>query len=182
MKWTPLALASVLAASAFGVSNAQPTPGMAARAPAAEGRAWQRPDPAQMAERHAEHLRALLQLRPDQEPALRALVAALQPSAARMERREGERDALRQATTPERLDRMQARLAERQGEFARRADAIKRFYAQLTPAQQRAFDALPMMMMGHGMKDHDHGGGWEHGRDGHGRGGMGPGAPRPPMD
>jgi hypothetical protein len=49
---------------------------------------------------------------------------------------------MRDLPTPQRLDRMQARMNERQAAFARRSDAVKRFYAQLTPAQQRAFDAL----------------------------------------
>jgi hypothetical protein len=153
MKLTSLALAGAIALSAAGVSLAQPAPPPGAAAPAG---AWQRPDPAQMAERHAERLRALLQLRPEQEPALRAFIAAMQPSPEQMQRRMTERDEARTLTTPERLDRMQARLGERQAAFARRADAIKRFYAQLTPAQQRAFDALPLPH--HGMGGHMHGG------------------------
>ena len=45
-------------------------------------------------------------------------------------------------TTPQRLDRMAARMAERQQRFAQHAAAVKQFYAQLTPAQQKAFDAM----------------------------------------
>jgi hypothetical protein len=142
MRLTILALASAIALSSAGASFAQPAPD--AGAPPAGGRAWQRPDPAQMAERRTERLRAILQLRPEQEPALRALIAALQPSPEQMQRRMAERGEAANLTTPQRLDRMQARLAERQARFAQRADAIKRFYAQLTPAQQKAFDALPM--------------------------------------
>lgn len=147
MKLISLALAGAMAASVAGASFAQPAPGAA---PGPEGRAWTRPDPAQMAERHAERLRALLQLRPDQEPALGAFIAAMQPSPDRMQRRPAER--AEELPTPQRLDRMQARMAERQAEFGRRAEAIKRFYAQLNPAQQRAFDALPLG--GHGMHEH----------------------------
>jgi protein CpxP len=174
-----LALAGAIALAAtagVGASFAQPAPA----APPAEGHGKQRLDPAQMAERHAERLRAVLQLRPEQEPALRALIAALQPDPAKMERMRAERGQRQQMTTPQRLDRMQARMAERQAAFARKADAIRRFYGQLTPAQQRAFDAMPMMM-GHGR----HGGGMRghggHGPDGHGGPhGMGPGQPPPP--
>jgi hypothetical protein len=58
-------------------------------------------------------------------------------------------------TTPERLDHMAAMMAKRdaehQAEMQRRIDAVKRFYAVLSPEQKRAFDAL------------------------HDRGGMGPG-------
>lgn len=162
MKMTSLAVASAIAVSAAGASLAQPmqTPGGGAR------QGWQRPDPAQRAERHAERLRALLQLRPDQEPALHAFIAALQPSPEQIQRRAAERGEARNLPTPERLDRLQARLAERQSAFARKADAIKRFYAQLSPSQQRAFDALPMGR--HGGREHD----------GFGRGGFGHGRPQ----
>ena len=161
MKLTSLALAGAIALSAAGAGIAQPAPPPGAGA-AAAGHAWQRPDPAQMAERHAEHLRAILQLRPEQEPALKAFIAAMQPSPEQMQRREGEHGEARNLPTPQRLDRLQARMAEHQAAFARRADAIKRFYAQLTPSQQRAFDALPMGRHG-GMHDHEHSG-FGHGR------------------
>jgi len=144
MRLTSLALASAIALSAAGASLAQPAPGPR---PGPEASGWRRPDPAQMAERHAERLRAILQLRPDQEPALHAFVGAMQPSPEQMQRREAERGEGAELTTPQRLDRMQARMADRQAEFARRADAVRRFYAQLSPSQQKAFDALPM---GHG--------------------------------
>lgn len=159
MKLHTLALAGALALTAAAPSLAQPAPG-AAPAP---GREHHRPDPAERAQRHAERLRAVLQLRPDQEPALRALSDSMRPDPARMERRRQERAELRNLTTPQRLDRMQARMAERQAAFARRADAIKRFYAQLTPAQQKAFDA---MHQGGGRRHGRHGGGFGH----HGRG------------
>jgi len=170
MKLTSISLAAALALTAAGASFAQPASAPpSAPGPRAEGRHWQRPDPAQMAERHAQRLRDTLQLRPDQEPALRALMDAMRPDPAQMERRKAERQEAQRLTTPQRLDRMQARLAERQTRFARRADAIRRFYAQLTPAQQRAFDALPMAGMGHGGGGRGgmraHGG---HGMDQHG--------------
>jgi len=172
MKFASLALAGVIAVTAAGASLAQPAPDAAAPAAAGgEGRRWQHPDPAQMAERHTERLRAILQLRPDQEPALRSLMDALRPDPAEMQRRQAERQERAQLTTPQRLDRMQARLAERQTRFGRKADAIKRFYAQLSPAQQRAFDAMPMMGHHHGMGER----GW------HGPHGMGPGKPPGPM-
>jgi hypothetical protein len=162
MRLTSLALVAAIGLSAAAPSFAQRAPTAAPTgAPGAPtGRTWQRPDPAQRAERRAERLRAVLQLRPDQEPALRTLVAAMQPTAEQRERREAERTEMRNLPTPQRLDRMQARSAERQARFAQRAEAIKRFYAQLTPAQQRAFDALPM----------EHGGRGGRGEHGFGRG------------
>lgn len=141
MKLTPLALAGALALTAAGASLAQPA------APAAPSRSddapsWRRPDPGQMAARRAERLRAVLQLRADQEPALRAFIAATTPSPEQMRQRRAERAEVRDLTTPQRLDRMQARLGERQAQFTRKAEAVRRFYAQLNPGQQRAFDAL----------------------------------------
>jgi hypothetical protein len=73
------------------------------------------------------------------------------------EHRRGEREAAGALTTPQRLDRMQARMAERQARVAQHADAVKRFYAQLSPSQQRAFDALHQGRGGHGMR-HGHDG------------------------
>ena len=182
MKLPSLALAGALAVAAatgVGASFAQPAPPMPT-----EGHGWSRPDPAQMAQRHAEHLRALLQLRPDQEPALRALIAALQPDPGKMDEMRAERGEREKMTTPERIDRMQARMAERQAGFARKADAIKRFYAQLSPAQQRAFDALPMMMMRghHGMGGPGGMGGMGGPHKGMGPHGMDHGQPPPPAD
>jgi hypothetical protein len=155
MNRTSLAIAAALSLAA-GASLAQPAP-PGPRAPATAEH-W-RPDPARMAERHAQHLRDALQLRPDQEPALQALMAALRPPAGdRGWRGRGKAGAgraeARSLTTPQRLDRLQAKLAQRQAQFGRRADAIKRFYAQLSPAQQKALDAMPMML-GHG--GHMHG-------------------------
>lgn len=159
MKLSTLALAGAIALSAAGASVAQPAP--PADAPARGGPEWRRPDPAKMAEEHAERLRAVLQLRPEQEPALRALVEAMKPPPGEMERRRGERGEMRELATPQRLDRMQARMSEHQAQFARRADAVKRFYAQLSPAQQRAFDALHE---GHeGMRGHGRRHGPDHG-------------------
>jgi hypothetical protein len=169
MKLASISMAAALALCA-GASFAQPAP---QGPPGAEGHRFQRPDPAQMAERHAQRLRDALQLRPDQEPALRALVAASQRPAGGRERMGREHQDGVGLSTPERLDRMQARMAEHQQRFQVRATALKRFYAQLSPAQQKAFDAMPM---------HGGGGHGKHGRGGpgerrHGPRGPGPGGP-----
>lgn len=170
MKISTLALAGAIALSTAGASLAQPAPppGPGPDGPRHE---WKRPDPAKMAEEHAQKLRAVLQLRPDQEPALRALIDSMRPDPAKMERRRAERGEDRNLTTPQKLDRMQAHMAERQAEFAKRADAIKRFYAQLSPSQQKAFDALHE---GHGGMHGHEGRGGPGGPGGHGHG-MGPG-------
>jgi hypothetical protein len=164
-KFRSLVLCAALAAGVSGAALAQP-----ASPPPGEGRAMQqgmtgpgkgRPDPEAMAARHTERLRAVLQLTPAQEPALKAFVAAMKPPGDMREKMAGRRQEAQGLTTPERLDRMKAHMAERQAAFDRRAEATKRFYAQLTPSQQKAFDAMPMRGHGGG-----HGGG-------HGKGPMG---------
>jgi hypothetical protein len=100
-------------------------------------------------------LHDILNLRPDQDGALRDFMATMQPPEGpdRMTMHHDE-DRMDRMTTPERLDRMAARLADKQAEFQRHADAVRRFYAALSPDQQRAFDAVQGMMM---MDGHHHG-------------------------
>lgn len=112
-------------------------------------------------EAHAKALHAILNLRPDQEAAFQAFQAAMAPPA-REHRDHMDRAAGQAMTTPQRLDRMAERMARHETAFRLRADAIKSFYAALSPEQQRAFDAMPMMRggdrgMGHGRMGHDHG-------------------------
>lgn len=142
----PLALATA--------SFAQPAP----PPPDAAAHHW---DPAQMRAHIADHLRAVLQLQPSQDAALNAFLDTLKPPAGDRDRMHEDREAAEHLTTPERLDEMMARMDQRRARFAQMATAIKTFYAQLTPAQQRAFDAIHM---GGGM---DHG---RHGMPGDGRG------------
>jgi hypothetical protein len=162
-------------------------------------------DPAERRAHMAEHLRDVLQLQPSQDGALNTYLDALKPPGRRDGAgprgagpggagTRGDREAMQHMTTPERLDRMAARMDERRTRMLGMIAATKQFYAQLTPAQQKAFDSLPLMMshggrgMGMGGPGKD-GQGWGgHGRDGRGgdgRGGwdrddgMGPGgAPR----
>lgn len=117
------------------------------------------------AEARARELRAILNLRPDQEAAFQAFLASMKPEHPPGERGRPGMGEEAQLTTPQRLDRMAARMAEHQAEFQRRAAAIKTFYAALSPEQQRAFDALHGMM-GHGPGGPD--------RDGPGHDGPGP--------
>ena len=76
-----------------------------------------------------------------------------------------DRAQMAQLTTPQRLDLMDKRMAERQAHMKQRSDAVKTFYAQLTPEQQKTFDSRPMRggrgegrMHGGGMHGHMHGG------------------------
>jgi protein CpxP len=149
------ALIAAAALSAAIPAFAQP----AAPPPAAERAGPGRMDPAERAQMHAQKLRDVLQLRPNQEPALTELMQALKPPEDRRARMQAARAEMAGLTTPQRLDRMHEHMVRRQQEFDRKAMAIKKFYAQLSPAQQKAFDAMgPMMghrmggkMGGHGM-------------------------------
>ncbi|MEO8114709.1 MAG: Spy/CpxP family protein refolding chaperone, partial [Phenylobacterium sp.] len=93
----------------------------------------------------AEHLRALLQLRSNQEPALQAFLAAGKPDHDHMMKMDGVAEP---RTTPERLAHMEQHMSEMQARMRTQIDATRRFYDQLDPAQKRAFDEMPMLMGG----------------------------------
>jgi protein CpxP len=99
---------------------------------------------------HAQHLRDVLQLRADQEGALKAYLDGSAPKAMHeMIKDDGPDGNDKKAlTTPERLDRQAARLAEMAATFQKRAAVTKAFYAALSPSQQKAFDALGPEMGG----------------------------------
>ncbi|MBO9711054.1 MAG: Spy/CpxP family protein refolding chaperone [Caulobacter sp.] len=94
----------------------------------------------------AQHLRDVLQLRADQDGALKAYLAATEPKdwrkdGPKKELADGPRKAL---TTPERLDRETEMLDRAKA----RIDATRSFYAALSPSQKKAFDALGPMTGG----------------------------------
>jgi hypothetical protein len=163
----------VLPLGLAGAALAQP----AAPSPApSEAQSWRDHDrgatpaerQARMAERQArmaQRMRDALQLQPNQQGALAAWLAALRPSPGEAEEPRGD-EAGETKTTPQRLDDMLAHVDRMRARLAQTADATKRFYAQLSPAQQKAFDAMSPMMMRHM-------GGWG-GRGMDGRGKEGP--------
>lgn len=114
-------------------------------------------------EKHAQHMRDILQLRPDQEGALKAFLAAMAPPEPPAPPAPPARGAAAPParpdipkTTPERLAMAEKMMAEHTAMFKKHNDAIRAFYGQLTPLQQRAFDALhegmgPMHGPGMGM-------------------------------
>jgi periplasmic protein CpxP/Spy len=107
-------------------------------------------------------LKQILQIAPAQEGAWNTWIASRRPSANMPRPQRGE---FAQLSTPERIDRMRSLRAARIAEMDRRADATKTFYAALTPAQQKSFDALTASRgwgghrMGGGEGRH---GGWGH--------------------
>lgn len=101
-----------------------------------------------MAQRAAK-LKQKLNLTAAQEPAWTQFTTAMQPPADG--RHAGlDRKGMEQLTTPERIDRMRAARAERSAEMDRRDEAVKTFYAALSPEQQKTFDAESRRMH-HGM-------------------------------
>lgn len=99
-------------------------------------------------EGQAERLRTMLQLKPSQEPALAAYIAAVSPERSHeaivemSDRGEGGK------TTPQRLADMETRLAEQAAQGHVRIEATRKFYDQLEPSQKKVFDELPMLMIG----------------------------------
>lgn len=163
-----LVAAGLLSCVAWSASAATPAPVAAApTAPVAEAAA---PHPGmkpahdgpffeRMKARRAQHqaeLKKQLALNPAQESAWTAYAAATQPPARPMARtdRATARAEFAQLTTPERLDRLQARQTERATRFAERAEATRSFYAALTPAQQKTFDAQTLRHGRHGERGH----------------------------
>ncbi|RSZ38194.1 MULTISPECIES: Spy/CpxP family protein refolding chaperone [unclassified Variovorax] len=153
--WASLLGSAALASSgafaqapAAAPSAAAPTAAVAqadgaAAAPKAQHK---RMDPAKRMERMQEHrakrlaaLKDKLKLTSAQEGAWSTFTTATQPPAG--PRPHMDRAEFAKLTTPERLERMQARQAERSAMFAKRADATKTFYATLSPEQQKTFDA-----------------------------------------
>jgi periplasmic protein CpxP/Spy len=118
-----------------------------------------------MRKQHMEDLKTVLRLRPDQEAALAAFMASHEPQ--RFEMKLGDPKTL---TTPQRLEQMAKHEEAMRAAHAKRRDALAKFYATLSPDQQKAFDALhrlqahhggghgPGMMMGHGGPMMMHGG------------------------
>jgi hypothetical protein len=101
-------------------------------------------------EARAQHLRDILQLRSDQDGALKAYLAGLEPKDRPDWKHDGEDGPKAPLTTPQRLDREAEHLARATEAFKARAAATRSFYAALSPSQQKAFDALGPMLGDHG--------------------------------
>ena len=169
---TPLsriAAAAALALCAFG-AHAQPS---AAAAPGSQPPGMHMQDPGRMhqmmqqrqQERHEyrmERLKRILQITPQQEGAWNTFANSMKPPAHKPR----DRNEFARLSTPERIDRMKQMRAQRAAEQDRRGDATKTFYAQLTPAQQKAFDELTLKMHGRHRGDEGGGHGGMHGQRG----------------
>lgn len=161
------AAATAITALSFG-ALAQSTGAPAQPAPAASATPSQAQTPRHDPQRHAQRMERMqqriaehqsrlkdsLQLRPEQETAWNDFLAKTRPTARPAGERLSRADWAK-LSTPQRLDRLDAMKAERDRQMAQRHDAIRQFYAQLTPPQQKAFDAQRGMGIG-GMRHVGH--------------------------
>lgn len=159
IQWLSAGAALVIGAAGAAAALAQPVSPPAPLPPAGEGRhevIIQR-DGSEMrmendgrvmimrrAVRHqdkAAHLRAVLQLRPNQEPALTAYLQAIDAPREMIHVIRSD-DAPK--TTPQRLADTEKMLAEHDAAVHGRIEATRRFYDQLDAAQKKAFDELDL--------------------------------------
>jgi len=162
-----LASATFASAGAFAQQAPQIAPASPATTQAQTGAQPQakhehaREDRAQRFERMKQHraerlsaLKEKLKLTPAQEGAWNSFAASRQPPARSPEQARMDRAEFAKLTTPQRLDRMQARQAQRAERLAARAAATRGFYAALTSEQQKVFDTESLHFGPHG--DHGH--------------------------
>jgi Spy/CpxP family protein refolding chaperone len=149
------ALCLGIAAAAAAGAQDRPPPGPGAPPPTGARGADHRKMFDAMRAHREQRLHDLLQIRADQEGAFHAFVAALTPPERDDKGRRGPGwgrgpggpqgpDAKPPLTTPERLDKVAARMAERDQRFQQIATATRTFYAALAPEQRKAFDELSM--------------------------------------
>lgn len=101
-----------------------------------------------MIDKRNANLKAQLKITAAQEAAWSAYTDAMKPGAGMMNHQRPDPAEMAKLTTPERLDKMQALRAQRMGEMSaameKHTQATKALYAQLTPEQQKLFDAAAM--------------------------------------
>jgi protein CpxP len=169
---------------AFATALALASAAQAQSPPAGPG-PWMRhaPSPEMQARREAHEqqriadLRTVLRLRPDQEAALAAFLKSHggPPEGPMHDEPMAPPEAM---TTPQHLDQMARWQARRAAEAQRRTDALKAFYAALSPEQQKVFDAVMRLREAHGPGGHQAPGMGGPGREHHPGGpGMEPGHP-----
>jgi Spy/CpxP family protein refolding chaperone len=120
-----------------------------------EGRpGMHRMDPAKMTEMHAKRsaeLKAKLKITAAQEANWTAFTNSMKPPAAKS-KPAMDRAELAKLPTPERLDKIKAlrteHMAARNTEMEQREQAVKTFYATLTPEQKKVFDTESASMKG----------------------------------
>lgn len=119
-------------------------------------------DPAKHAERMARHQAELhdkLKLTAAQEPAWKTFTASMTPpNRANQPSRAEMRAQMEKLSAPERMEKMLANMKEHEAVLTKRLDALKTFYASLTPEQQKVFNdnfGGHGDGRGHGKRHHD---------------------------
>jgi protein CpxP len=87
-----------------------------------------------------DRLHDALHLTSEQEPAWRAYTVAIARSPAAEARHRAAGEMMAGLPTPRRIDLIEAEMREDLAAMERQGEAVKAFYAQLTPTQQHAFD------------------------------------------
>lgn len=144
---------TLFAGAALAESKPSPMPGYQGDCPIVQDSPRAERKQQQMRERMAERmaqrqqqLKQALKLTPAQEPAWQQFDEALKPQA------KGplmDRDDWQKLTTPQRLEKMQARQAEHEARMKTHIETIQKFYGGLSPEQQKTFDAQFMHFGGH---------------------------------
>jgi hypothetical protein len=91
-----------------------------------------------------------LHLTATQEPAWRAYVAALRPDPSIQARRRSAAEMMPKLPTPRRVDLITAEMDQDLAVMRRQGEAVKAFYAQLSPQQQSTFDRITAQMQAQG--------------------------------
>ncbi|MBC3875711.1 Spy/CpxP family protein refolding chaperone [Undibacterium flavidum] len=99
-------------------------------------------------EKHRAQLHDKLKLTAQQEPAWKTFTEATQPHHAAMPDRQAEHKAMMTMSTPVRMEKMLERAKDRLARMQQHLDALKTFYAVLTPEQQKIFDESHARMHG----------------------------------
>lgn len=113
-------------------------------------------------EKHHTRLHEQLKLTPQQEGAWTTFMEATKPRQAPMtDSAKAERQAMGAMSAPERMEKILGHAKQRLAHMQQHLDALKTFYAVLTPEQQKIFDANHQRMhqrMQHRMKMRMHDG------------------------
>lgn len=149
-------VSSILLASSFGLFAASAIAAPHKCGPLSEGADFMGQRSEHMAQ-HQKKLHAALKLGPDQEVAWIKLMDS-QPKMAKMSK--DKPDSSAKLTTPERAEMMLEHMKEHQTQMTEHVDAMKDFYAVLTPEQKKSFDDFHANIQGgkrgmpahHGMK------------------------------
>src|ERR1039457_5755119 len=112
---------------------------------------WDKEKHSEYCQKHEQKLHDKLGLTASQESVCKDFIAKIKPEEHKAKQDWSE---LSKLSTPERLDRMLAKMKDRQQQMESRVKAIKDFYGQLTSEQKKTFDD----------SFHFHGGwlGWHH--------------------